>query len=224
MSDLGDHDFSGAFEVELPGGGKLHLQTHDEVDLWETSREKYIGSYGLVEQNDLLLLGAILSQQLQMYRAQQRMSGMEPEFDVEGLPTGRYRKANIKPAETNAAQGIITKAATEIRELEKALGIDKKTREQGGQETVRGYVTTLKAAARAYGLHVSDRLKAYEKVMMETRWKLRLLRNGDAEDRNYHGITKDKILDWLEQELAKIEEFDKQFGRDFAKTYLGRMR
>lgn len=225
MSDLGDHDFTPAFEVELPGGGRLHLQTNDEVDLWETSRGKYINSYGLAEQNDLLLLGAVLSQQLAMYRAQQRMNGMEAEFDTSGLPTGRYKKtANLKASDISAAQNIITKAATEIRELEKALGIDKKTREQGGQETVRGYVMTLKSAARAYGLHVSDRLKLYEKVMMEARWKLRLLRNGDAEDRQVHAITKDNILDWLEKELANVEEFDKQFGRDYAKTYLGKLR
>jgi hypothetical protein len=224
MSDLSS-DFPASFEVDLPGGGRLHLQTQDEVDLWETSREKYVQSYGLAEQNDLLLLGAILSQQLQMFRAQQQMSGMEPEFDNSGLPTGRYRKKKEqKAADMTAAGNIITKAATEIRELEKALGIDKKTREQGGQETVRGYVLTLKEAARNYGLHVSERLKRYEKVMMEARWKLRLLRNGDSEDRAYHDITPEKILAWLEKELAAIEDFDKEFGRDQAKAYLGKIR
>jgi hypothetical protein len=227
MPDLDPHAHTPgpSFEVELPGGGVLHLQTQDEVDLWENSRERYIQSYGLNEQNDLLLLGAVLSQQLAMFRAQQRMNGMEAEFDSSGLPTGRYVKSqNLKASDVTAAQNIITKAAAEIRELEKALGIDKKTREQGGQETVRGYVATLKAAAREYGLHVSERMKRYEGVCMEARWKLRLLRNGDAEDRAYHHLTPDTLLEWLERELAELEQFDQQFGRHYAKAYLGRVR
>jgi hypothetical protein len=227
MPDLNQHGHipGPAFEVELPGGGVLHLQTQEEVDLWERSRERYIQSYGLNEQNDLLLLGAVLSQQLAMFRAQQRMNGMQPEFDAAGLPTGRYVKStDLKASDVTAAQSIITKAAGEIRELEKALGIDKKTREQGGQETVRGYVLTLKAAAREYGLHVSERMKRYEGVCMEARWKLRLLRNGDVEDRAYHNLTPDNILTWLEEELAGLERFDQEFGRHYAKAYLGRVR
>jgi hypothetical protein len=225
MSDLSGHTPALTFEVDLPGGGVLHLQSQQEVDLWETSREKYILSYGLNEQNDLLLLGAVLSQQLAMFRAQQRMNGMTAEFDTSGLPTGRFVKAeNLKATDVTAAQNIITKAATEIRELEKALGIDKKTREQGGQETVRGYVATLKAAAREYGLHVSGRMKRYEGVCMEARWKLRLLANGDAEDRAYHNLTATTVLAWLEKELAQLEELDQEFGRHYAKAYLGKVR
>jgi hypothetical protein len=225
MNDAHAHDITaGSFKVDLPGGGSVSLQTQDEAELWDDSHKRYLESYGLSEQNDLVLLGAILSQQLAMYRAQQRMTGMVPEFDDQGLSTGRYISANLKAADLTAAQNTVTKAATEIRELEKSLGIDKKTREQGGQATVATYINTLKEAARRYGLHISKRLKEYERVAMEARWKLRVLRNGDAEDRAYHDLSPQKIIDWLEVELAKLEEADKTYAREIGHLYVGRLR
>jgi hypothetical protein len=210
------------FGVDLPAGGRLTLNSVEEVDLWEESAKRYLQDYQLSQQNDLLLLGAILSQQLAMFRAQQRMNGMKPQLDEKGVPTGQYVRSELKVNEMGAAQTTIIKASTEIRELEKALGIDKKTREQGGAHTVQNYVTTLKKAAREYGIHLNERMKAYEKVSMDARWKLRLLRNGDPEDRAYHKLTPQAFCDWLEGELAKLEEIDKTYARDKHAVFVGR--
>jgi hypothetical protein len=72
------------------------LHSIDEVDLWEESAQRYVNDYQLTQQNDLLLLGAILSQQLAMFRAQQRMNGMAPELDDRGLPTGQYKRQEVR--------------------------------------------------------------------------------------------------------------------------------
>jgi hypothetical protein len=210
------------FEVDLPAGGKLMLHSLEEVDLWEESAKRYIQDYELSQQNDLLLLGAVLSQQLAMFRAQQRMNGMTPKLDENGVPTGQYMRKELKVNDMGAAQSTIVKASTEIRELEKALGIDKKTREAGGAHTVQNYVGTLKAAARQYGIHLSQRMKAYESLAMEARWKLRLMRNGDAEDRAYHKLTPQVVCEWLEVELAELEKLDKQFAREKHAVFVGR--
>jgi hypothetical protein len=138
------------FTVDLPAGGKLQLHSVDEVELWEQSAARYVKDYALRQQNDLLSLGAILSQVLAQFRAQQRMNGMTIERDGNGSPTGRYLQKEPS-SDLSAAQSTITKAAEEIRELEKALGVDKKTREAGGQHTVANYITELKSAAREYG-------------------------------------------------------------------------
>jgi hypothetical protein len=192
----------GEFTVELPGGGNLELNDVDEVDLWNTSAEKYIQDYALVKQNDLVLLGAILAQNLAMYRAQRDLR-------------------NAK--EAGKAQTMITKAATEIRELEKALGIDKKTREAGGQHTVGNYIATLKQAAHVKGIHIAERTKAYESFAMELRWRLRLLRNGDAEDRKYHDISPEAVCSWAEQQLANLEEGDKRWAQEKGRIFVGRV-
>jgi hypothetical protein len=210
------------FEVDLPTGGRLNLHSLAEVELWEESSKRYMSDYQLTQQNDLLLLGAILSQQLAMFRAQQRMNGMTPELDANGVPTGAYQRKELKVTDMSAAQGTIIKASQEIRELEKTLGIDKKNREAGGAHTVQNYVTTLKAAARSYGLHLSRRMQAYEAMAMETRWKLRLLRHGDPEDRAYHHVTPQTICDWLEAELARLEELDQRYAVEKHKVFVGR--
>lgn len=222
MTEFG-HAPPPTFEVELPAGGRLNLHSIDEVELWEESSQRYRQDYQLTQQNDLLLLGAILTQQLAMFRAQQRMNGMTPELNPQGRPTGNYVFQQLKVSDMSAAQSTITKASTEIRELEKALGIDKKTREAGGTHTVQNYVGTLKAAARQYGIHLSHRMREYEKVMMEARWKIRLLRNGDVEDRQYHKLTERTLVDWLERELTRLEDVDKQFAREKHRVYLGRV-
>ena len=62
------------FMVDLPAGGRLDLNDADEVELWEESAKRYIDDYGLVKANDLMLLGAILSQAIAMYRAQRELN------------------------------------------------------------------------------------------------------------------------------------------------------
>lgn len=192
----------GQFEVDLPAGGRLRLQNAEEVQAWEEASRRYIEDYGLNKANDLMLLGAILSQAIAMFRAQQDLADGQ--------------KAIV-------AQGIIIKASGEIRDLEKALGIDKKTREAGGQHDVRDYVTRLKRAAHAKGVHLAERLKRYEAFNMELRWKIRLLRNGDDEDRRHHGLTMEAIVAWAEQELAKLEEKDKEWAHQVGKVFAGRL-
>lgn len=192
----------GDFTVQLPGGGVLTLASADEVDMWNETKDRYIRDYRLTRTNDLILLGALLSQVLTLYRAQKDLSD--------------EKKAG-------GAQAMITKAATEIRTAEKALGIDKASRERGGQHTVSDYITTVKRAAHAKGVHISERVKEYERVAMEARWKIRLLRNGDVEDRQYHRITESSIIDWLEKELSKLEEKDKEWAKEQSAIWVGKL-
>lgn len=190
------------FEVALPAGGRLELRDADEVELWTASAQRYIDDYGIAKANDLMLLGAILSQGVAMYRAQRDL-------------TDHKKAAN--------AQNIIIKAAGEIRELEKALGIDKKTREAGGQHTVVDYVTRLKRAAQSKGIRIAERTLAYEEFAMGLRWRMRVLRNADDEDRRHHGITEEAILAWIEQRLGHFEEQDKKWAKEQGRVFTGKL-
>lgn len=210
-------------EIELPSGGRLQLQSEEEVELWKQTFKRYQLAYSLQKPNDLILLGSILTQQLILFRAQQRLNGMEAVLDASGIPTGKVRRIELKASETTSLQKQIRDASGEIRDLEKALGIDKKTREAGGQHTVASYVEELKRAAHQYGIHVSKRVKLYEKFVMELRWRLRLLENGDAEDRAYHGISEDKIIAWCREQLESLEDADKKFASDKGRLWVGRL-
>lgn len=211
------------FEVDLPGGGRLALQSAEEQDMWESTARDYQDEYDFLKPNDKVLLGMVLTQQVLMFRAQQKMNGMIPKLDMAGIPTGQYEYKEPKSSDITAYQGQITKASEEIRKIEAALGIDKKTREAGGTHTVANYIENLKLAAGQYGVHVAKRTVAFEQFAMDLRWRIRLLRNGDEEDRHYHGISHEKIIDWAETELAGLEEVDKQYAHERGKLWLGKL-
>lgn len=211
------------FEVEAPAGGTLHLRGQDEVDLWEEMAESYKKDYRLVRQSELVLLGALLTQALTLYRCQQELTGLVPKTDAGGVPTGEYEEKKVSPSERGTIQKTIGEATKEIREVEKALGIDKKTREAGGSQTVASYVQTLKEAGHRMGVHIFKRTKMYEQFAMDMRWRLRLLRNGDAEDKKYHDVSPEKICVWADGVLAEIENFDKEFGKEQAKLFGGKL-
>lgn len=211
------------YEVELPAGGRMRLFSAEEVELFEKSVKRYREDYALNKLNDLMLVGAIVTQQLIMFRSQQRLAGMEPELDGSGQPTGQYKVTKVEGKDLSSSQGLVTKCAEEIRKLEQALGVDKKTREAGGQHTVANFVTNLKRAAHQYGVRIAERVKEYERVMMEARWRLRVLQNADAEDRAYYDLTPEKFCDWLRQELAEIEVKDQEWAKTKGKLYQGKL-
>lgn len=211
------------YEVELPAGGKLQLMSAEEVQMWQDSADRYRKEYALVKPNDLVMLGAILTQQLALFRAQQRLNGMEPVLDQNNVPTGEYQVVKLKASEMKSAQDLILKASKEIRELESSMGIDKKAREAGGKQTVAEYVTLAKKVAHEYGVHISKRTLAYEEVVNAVRVKIRVLDNADEEDRQYEGVSEEKIIDFLREELAKLEEVDKEFAKERGKLFVGKM-
>jgi hypothetical protein len=211
------------YAVYLPSGGKLHLQTPDEVELWNKALDKYTGDYQFIKHNDLVNLGALLQQQIVLYRCQVAINGMEPELDKLGVPTGSYRRVDLDGNDLAAYQKTLTASAVELARLEKALGIDKVTREAGGAHTLDSYLKTLKRAAHDRGIHITQQVLEYQGVFKELSWRLRLLYRGDPQDRNYHDVTPKTVLDWLNGEVARLEAKDKEWAKTTGKLYLGRL-
>jgi hypothetical protein len=212
------------YAVELPAGGVLHLQSPDEVELWETSLKRYREEYPtLIKMNDLITLGNLLQQQVVIFRCQTNINGMVPELDAQNVPTGRYQRQQMTGADLSAYQRALTEAAKEMRSLEKSLGIDKATRESGGAHTVDSYIATLKRAAHARGIHIAKRTLAYEAFVNDLRWRVRMLYHSDAEDRAYHNITPRSVLDFVNDELVKLEDVDKTFAHEKGRLFVGQL-
>ena len=180
----------------------MELQSAEEVLFWESNAKRYIQDYGLSKASDLIHVGAILSQAVAMYRAQIAMA--DPKKSVQAV-------------------GQISKSSEQIQQLEKSLGIDRKTREAGGKHETADYVTRLKRAAHEKGVRIAERTKAFEAFAMELTWKIRLLRNGDDEDKAYHNLSEASIIGWAENELAKLAEQEKKWAHEKAKVFTGRL-
>lgn len=209
------------FVVDMPGGGQAHLKDAAEVKLFNQSRQRYIEDFQLTKTNDLVLLGALLFQQVLMYRAQIALSGLKEQVDNSGVPTGIWVEAET--SDVTAAATQLQRATDQIKGLEKALGIDKVTRESGGAYNLADYLRTLKAAAHQRGIHISKRVLRIERFYNELSWRIRALRTWDAEDRAHHDITPESVIAWCEVQIAEILEADKAFGKEKGKVYVGRL-
>jgi hypothetical protein len=212
----------GGAEVETPAGGRLVLFDATEALLYENLRDRYIRDFNLNKQNDLVLLSVLLQQAVILERAQQTLNGMEVELDEDGEPSGRWVRREMTEAEIDKAHSRVLKASKEISDIEVRLGIDRKSRETGA-DSIAEFISTAKKAGHQYSIHIAKRVKMLEALTMECRWRIRLLRNGDAEDRAYHGVTAESIVELMEKGLGKIEEHDKAYANEIGKLYIGKL-
>lgn len=210
------------YEVELPGTGqKARVKNAEEVKMFNESRDKYIEDYQLTKLNDLAILGALLFQQILMARAQTGLAGMKEEVDNSGQPTGNWIES--EPDEIAAAASLLQKATDQIRSLEKALGIDKVTRESGGAYNLADFIRTLKASAHERGIHISKRVIRIERFYNELAWRIRALKTWDVEDLAQHDLTPEKVIEWCGHEIDEIVQADKTYGTEVGKLYVGKL-
>lgn len=214
---------SETYEVELTAGGKMLLQSPDEVDRWETLQERYKDDYRISKTNDLALLDVVLQQHIVLFRAQQQINGLVPELDEDDLPTGKTERLKLSAAEMSRQHEILLNASKEIRSLEEALGVNKKARDASGSQTLADYLDNLRSAANEYGVHITERTKAFEQFCMDLRWRVRLNEVGDDEDKAYHDCTDEGVLRWARTELGKLEEKDKLYAQQRGKLWTGRL-
>lgn len=212
----------GTYKVELFGGGSIYLQSEGELDRWQTLSDRYVEDYRLTKTNDLAMLDVILQQHISLYRAQLGINGMEPILDASDMPTGRYRQVKLKASEAEAHQKTMMGASKEIRALEKVLGIDKASRESQGGHTVDEYLRALKQAGNEYGVHITERFKAFEMFVNELKWRVRLEETGDDEDKRYHDCTLEGIVHrFCRSELEKLEQIDRDYAQQKQKLWVG---
>lgn len=210
----------GQYPVTLPGGGTIILGTPAEEDYLKEQISRLQAEYGFTKPNDLSRLSQLAVSELEAWRLMQRMSGRIPRYDGNGRLCGY---TEIEFSERSEIPDMLTKLQKEIRYLETALKIDRKTREGDGDGDIREYMGGLKAAAIHYGVHLSERYKAYDNFVNEMRWRLRVLENPDKDDRKYHQLEKPgDLVKWAKDELDKLHEVDKEFAANKQSLWMAR--
>jgi hypothetical protein len=211
------------YHERLPHGGTITLQNPEEVAYFRGLKKEYEAEYAslLLKPNDRNRLSQLINFELIAHRYTQRMMGTVNVYDGNGNITGIEK---VDPVEMNLITQNLPKVQDEIRKLEGALKIDKRTREGSGEGDIRNYMETLKKAAINYKVHLSKRYEAYDEFVNETRWRLRVIRDADNEDRAYHGLdTPEKFFDWMNEQLRELEEIDKEFAVNKQALWLGKV-
>jgi RES domain-containing protein len=78
-------------------------------------------------------------------------------------------------------------------------------------------------AAHTKGVRIAERTLRMEQFVMELRWKLRVLENADAEDRQYMGLSEASVIAWAQAEVTKLEEEEKRWAEQKGKVFVGRV-
>lgn len=211
------------YHEKLPHGGTITLQNPEEVAYFRDLKKSYEDDYAslLLKPNDRNRLSQLINFELLAHRYTQRMMGAVNVYDSDGNITAIEK---IDPVEMANISQMLPKVQDEIRRLETALKIDKRTREGSGEGDIRNYMEMLKKAAINYKVHLSKRYTSYDEFVNELRWRIRVFKNADAEDRAYHGLeTESKVLDWIEQQLLDLEAVDKEFANNKQALWVGRI-
>lgn len=203
---------------ELPGGGTVTLMNIGEVNYFETIKSRYLDEFPLTKPNDLSRMSQLIMAELTAYRLMQDAAGQRAQYDAAGNLIGL---AVVDPIERDFAMTNLPKVQDEIRKLENALRIDKKTREGSGQHEVKNYIENLKSAAAEYGVHLSERYTYYDETMNELSWMLRVLDNADKEDRDYHKVSEEGILKYVRERLSAKEQMDIDFAKAKQSVWVG---
>jgi len=210
------------YTVDQPDGGQVHLQTPSEVSYYEKLRDQYQGEYEVEAPNDLARLSQLLTLELTIYRKQQRMLGAVVYYDDQGNMAGWEE---VSSAEQAQIADSLPKLQAEVRNLEKALKLDRSTREGTGEGEIRRYMETLKGAANDYKIHLSERYTKFDEFVSELRWRLRVLRLPEEmeDDKKYHNISQETVIEFCEQQLRELEELDKEFAKNKQSLWVGQI-
>lgn len=211
------------YHEKLPHGGTINLQNPEEVSYFRELMKEYKTEYASLmnKPNDRNRLSQLITFELIAHRYTQRMMGTVNVYDQMGNVKGVEK---IDPVEMNLISQNLPKVQDEIRKLESALKIDKRTREGSGEGDIRNYMENLKKAAINYKVHLSKRYVAYDNFVNELRWRMRVIHNADNEDRAYHNLdTPEKLQDWIDEQLNELDSVDKAFGKDKQSLWVGKI-
>jgi hypothetical protein len=103
--------------------------------------------------------------------------------------------------------------SAEIRQLKRALGIDKETRDrQRGEDSVEAYIRALGARAREFGYMRDEQSGKSIELFQQLTALIDLHLNCDAQERREQGCTVEDIMKWIiEKAIPEFQQIDEHF-------------
>lgn len=180
------------YPVVTPSGGDLSLLTSEEADWYCDRRDQYMAQNKFTNQSDLADLDRVLLMETMINRWSTWMSR---GFD--------YMQARV---DERQIQKSISDYSKELRQVKKALGIDKATRDKDKQDSVGDYIETLLRRAREFGVHRNQQYEKAVTLIYEVKAMVRMYDKCDEEERNELDLSPESIMEWIRTNM--VEEWD----------------
>ena len=191
----------GLSPVMLPSGSKFFVH-NGEVSYFNDRVKKYQSDNHFTNMSDLQDLDRLIITELLVWRW--------------GMWVSQKRDYWGDPVDENQWQKAIKDHSAEIRQLKKSLGLDKETRDKTkGEGSFEEFMKNLRSRAKEFGYMRNEQAAKSIELFQQLKTLIVMYNNCDEQERAEQHITKDDLLEWIEN--TAIPEFDK-VDEEFRKT------
>lgn len=191
MTEENDYGIT-MYPVETPSGGDLSLLTSEEADWYCERRDEYMAQNKFTNQSDLADLDRVLLMEAMINRWSTWMSR---GFD--------YMQARVDERDIGSR---INDYSKELRQVKKALGIDKASRDKDKSESVGDFVENLLRRAKEFGVHRNQQYEKAVTLIYELKAMVRMYDRCDEEERKELDLSPESIMEWIRTNM--VEEWD----------------
>ncbi len=192
-------DREDGFPVALPSGAVFWVLSEAEVSYVEDRRDRYLSDNHFVNISDLQDVDRMLISEMLILRWTQWVS--------------RGKDFWGDPIDEQAFRRSINDYASELRQLKKALGVDKGTRDKTrGEDSTATYIETLRARAKEFGYHRNNQAAKAMELFNQMHEKVVLLDNTTPDEQAELDITPAAFIKWVREVcIPEYEALDHAF-------------
>lgn len=197
--------------VKLPSGATIKVLTSDEVAYIEDRVKRYLADNHFVNVSDFQDVDRMLTMEVLVYRWGQWL--------------GRGRDYFGEPVDEGPLRRSMNDWSGEIRQLKKALGIDKATRDrEKGTDSWPVYLQNLLARAKEFGVMREDQLTKALELIQQLIALITLHDNCDDVERAEMHVTQVDVMEWIRTVLIpEFQAIDAYFRQNKQRFYITEM-
>lgn len=184
--------------VDLPSGAQYIVATENEGTYLRDSIRRYMADNHFINVSDIREIDRMIVLELLIHRWQLWLSRERNYFDED---INEKRLADM-----------IKDASGEVRQLKKALGLDKTTRDRTrGDDSIAAHWDNLLRRAREFGYMRNQQYIATITAFQRIKAMLQFHDNCDAIERKENACEVEDIMEVIRDEMMKFDAIDEEF-------------
>lgn len=184
--------------VQLPSGATHYTITHAEAEYLRDLAARYLEDNHFVNIADLKEIDRLITMETLVHRWQMWISKGRNYYDED---------INLK-----TYNDMVTDASREVRQMKKALGLDKPSRDKvRGDDSIAALWENMLRRAREFGYMRNEQLVATITAFQRLKALIQFYDNTDEIERKENACELEDIFEVLRAEIAKFDKIDEDF-------------
>ncbi len=195
---MDDEELEASYEVIAPSGVSFVVITVSEEEQFNNMVRRYTSDNHFNNVSDLQDLDRIIFLELLCYRYSLWVSVGHDYFN--------------EPISEPDLNKQIKDMSTEVRQLKKALSLDKESRDKDKGQDVASYIHNLGIRAREFGVARNEQAVSAVTLMHELKSLVEFHENCTEEERRENGIKMEDLYEWIKDiAIPKFVQLDSDF-------------